>query len=58
MPKLSGMTGVAGAGGRIVAVVRRLPYALREDLWTAPVDPLPPMGSPDHRSGGPRSGCC
>ncbi|MFD5872291.1 sensor histidine kinase [Streptomyces sp. NPDC060322] len=46
MPKLSGMTGVAGAGGRLVAVVRRLPHALREDLWTAPVDPLPPMGEP------------
>ncbi|MET9592283.1 sensor histidine kinase [Streptomyces sp. NPDC006516] len=45
MPKLSGMTG-AGAWGRVVTVVRGLPRMLREDLWTSPVDPLPPVGAP------------
>ncbi|MEU1483502.1 histidine kinase [Streptomyces sp. NPDC005752] len=37
---------MTGAGGRIVAALRRLPHTLREDLWTAPVDPVPPMGAP------------
>ncbi|MFB4425760.1 sensor histidine kinase [Streptomyces sp. QL37] len=43
MSKLSGMTGV---GGRVVAALRGLPRMLREDLWTAPVDPVPPVGTP------------
>lgn len=43
MSKLSGMT---RAGGRIAAALRGLPRMLREDLWTAPVDPVPPMGAP------------
>ncbi|MFJ4842679.1 sensor histidine kinase [Streptomyces sp. NPDC088746] len=43
MSKLSGMTGV---GGRVEATLRGLPRMLREDLWTAPVDPVPPMGAP------------
>ncbi|MEU1213738.1 sensor histidine kinase [Streptomyces sp. NPDC005791] len=43
MSKLSGMT---GAGGRITAALRGLPHRLREDLWTSPVDPVPPMGAP------------
>ncbi|MFD6277944.1 sensor histidine kinase [Streptomyces sp. NPDC060209] len=34
------------AGGRIVAALRGLPRMLREDLWTSPVDPVPPMGAP------------
>ncbi|MBT2394434.1 sensor histidine kinase [Streptomyces sp. ISL-100] len=33
-------------GRRLVAALRGVPRALREDLWTAPADPLPPMGSP------------
>ncbi|WP_420877906.1 sensor histidine kinase [Streptomyces agglomeratus] len=33
-------------GRRLVAALRALPRTLREDLWTAPADPLPPMGSP------------
>ncbi|MFC8227993.1 sensor histidine kinase [Streptomyces sp. NPDC057287] len=45
MSKLSGMTG-AGAWGRIVVAARALPRVLREDLWTAPVDPVPPTGAP------------
>ncbi|WP_405660664.1 sensor histidine kinase [Streptomyces sp. NBC_01166] len=43
MSKLSAMTGV---GGRIMTALRGLPRILREDLWTAPVDPVPPMGAP------------
>ncbi|MFG2588727.1 sensor histidine kinase [Streptomyces sp. NPDC048438] len=43
MSKLSGMTGV---GGRIMTALRGLTRILREDLWTAPVDPVPPMGAP------------
>jgi len=41
--KVSGMT---GAGGRIITALRGLPRMLREDLWTAPVDPIPPVGAP------------
>ncbi|MEV7107713.1 sensor histidine kinase [Streptomyces atroolivaceus] len=37
---------MTGAGGRIAAALRGLPRMLREDLWTAPVDPVPPMGAP------------
>uniref|UniRef100_A0AAU3H495 histidine kinase n=1 Tax=Streptomyces sp. NBC_01401 TaxID=2903854 RepID=A0AAU3H495_9ACTN len=40
------MRGEAGARGRIVTAFRALPRLLREDLWTAPVDPVPPMGAP------------
>ncbi|MFF3834080.1 sensor histidine kinase [Streptomyces sp. NPDC002458] len=43
MPKLSAMTGV---GVRVRGALRGLPRTLREDLWTAPVDPVPPMGAP------------
>ncbi|MFB8027563.1 MULTISPECIES: sensor histidine kinase [unclassified Streptomyces] len=43
MPKLNAMTGV---GTRMWTAVRGLPRMLREDLWTAPVDPVPPMGAP------------
>ncbi|MDF6022161.1 sensor histidine kinase [Streptomyces sp. JH34] len=39
------MTG-AGAWGRVVGVLRGLPHMLREDLWTSPVDPVPPAGTP------------
>ncbi|MFJ8886107.1 sensor histidine kinase [Streptomyces sp. NPDC102402] len=46
MLKLSGMTGVAGAWDRAVAAMRGLPRVLREDLWSAPVDPVPPAGTP------------
>ncbi|MFC8592550.1 sensor histidine kinase [Streptomyces atroolivaceus] len=37
---------MTGAGGRTTAALRGLPRMLREDLWTAPVDPVPPMGAP------------
>ncbi|MFE5244025.1 sensor histidine kinase [Streptomyces sp. NPDC056627] len=37
---------MTGAGGRITAALRGLPRRLREDLWTSPVDPVPPMGAP------------
>ncbi|WP_329211459.1 sensor histidine kinase [Streptomyces sp. NBC_01708] len=43
MPKLSAMTGV---GVRVRGALRGLPRMLREDLWTAPVDPVPPVGAP------------
>ncbi|MFD4900371.1 sensor histidine kinase [Streptomyces sp. NPDC058411] len=43
MPKLSAMTGV---GVRVRGALRGLPRTLREDLWTAPVDPVPPVGAP------------
>ncbi|MFJ8860507.1 sensor histidine kinase [Streptomyces sp. NPDC102451] len=43
MSKLSAMTGV---GVRTRGALRGLPGRLREDLWTAPVDPVPPMGAP------------
>ncbi|MFE4691847.1 sensor histidine kinase [Streptomyces sp. NPDC056749] len=45
MSKLSAMTG-AGAWGRVVGALRGLPHMLREDLWTSPVDPVPPAGTP------------
>ncbi|MFF2728771.1 sensor histidine kinase [Streptomyces sp. NPDC058008] len=45
MPKLGAMTG-AGAWGRVRAGLRGLPGVLREDLWSAPVDPVPPVGAP------------
>ncbi|MGW1816900.1 histidine kinase [Streptomyces sp. NPDC002125] len=34
------------AGGRITAALRGLPRMLREDLWSSPVDPIPPTGAP------------
>ncbi|MFC9942723.1 sensor histidine kinase [Streptomyces pratensis] len=37
---------MTGAGGRIITALRGLPRMLREDLWTAPVDPIPPVGAP------------
>ncbi|MGW0784478.1 sensor histidine kinase [Streptomyces sp. NPDC002913] len=37
---------MTGAGGRITAALRGLPRMLREDLWTSPVDPVPPVGAP------------
>lgn len=49
MPKLQNMAGWAGAvaaGRRLAAASKKLPRTLREDLWTAPVDPVPPAGHP------------
>ncbi len=43
MPRLNGMT---GAGDRVGRALRRAPRALYQDLWSAPVDPLPPQGAP------------
>ncbi|MER5556295.1 sensor histidine kinase [Streptomyces sp. NPDC002793] len=45
MSKLNGMTGV---GERIGAALRGLPRRLREDLWSAPVDPVPPVDAPGY----------
>ncbi|MGW1317413.1 sensor histidine kinase [Streptomyces sp. NPDC002426] len=37
---------MTGVGVRVRGALRGLPRTLREDLWTAPVDPVPPMGAP------------
>ncbi|MBL1286440.1 sensor histidine kinase [Streptomyces sp. For3] len=37
---------MTGVGVRVRGVLRGLPRMLREDLWTAPVDPVPPVGAP------------
>ncbi|MFE9364171.1 hypothetical protein ACFYNN_15465 [Streptomyces sp. NPDC006978] len=56
MPELSAMTGV---GVRVRGALRGLPRMLRmlrEDLWTAPVDPVPPLGAPGSPVGRPAFG--
>ncbi|MFD4691408.1 sensor histidine kinase [Streptomyces sp. NPDC058463] len=43
---MTGWAGAGAAGRRLAAALRRLPRTLREDLWTSPVDPVPPPGRP------------
>ncbi|WP_374211313.1 sensor histidine kinase [Streptomyces sp. A 4/2] len=46
MPRVTRVTGKAWDKEHLAGALRRLPRTLREDLWTAPVDPLPPAGTP------------
>ncbi|WP_326696612.1 histidine kinase [Streptomyces sp. NBC_01754] len=46
MPELSAMAGAARAGRRLVTGLRALPRRLYEDLWAAPVVPVPAPGQP------------
>jgi signal transduction histidine kinase len=49
VPRLRPVTGEVRATGvkqRLATALRTLPRTLREDLWTAPIDPVPRMGRP------------